>query len=124
MTTNIPAYTGEGLDDGSLQAPADWSGSNTNGSFQFRGVPTAGDPVIGVIQNAPALGEKVLLRFIGVTKAVAGAAVALGDPLQVDGNGCFITATTGHAIVAKALMPANAAKDVISVLLLGTPVNA
>jgi hypothetical protein len=70
------------------------------------------------------LGEKVLLRFIGVTKAVAGAAVALGDPLQVDGNGCFITATTGHAIVAKALMPANAAKDVISVLLLGTPVNA
>lgn len=134
MTTNVVAYYGKiALSSGTLQAPADWSGLfATDGfSYQFRAVdltstqnvavlvdgPTASGsrPGIGVLSNAPKSGEACDLVVIGETKIMAGAAIStIGTLLEVDQYGRFIPATSTYVAVAVAMMPANAAGDIIT----------
>jgi hypothetical protein len=78
--------------------------------------PTLGGTIVGVIQNAPALGEAVQLMEAGVTKVVAGGPFVIGDLLAVDANGHFIKAISTYYVVAKALETGSA--GVIAAVLL------
>lgn len=132
MATNTGWFGETPLKNGNLKAPADWSGSDGNGTFQFRGVDTnpatvdtaqlgatkvgPGRPGIGILANGPKLGESCLLIVQGEYKVLAGAAFANGDSLMLDANGRFITATAGKVVVGVALAPSNQAGDLVTAL--------
>ena len=105
----------------SLEAAADLSGA------QFRGVVVnasgqitlaALDNVfVGVLQDNPdAIGQAAAVRFTGVTKAVAGAAVTAGGRLVTDANGAFIPVGANSNPGATAL-ESGAAGEIIAILL-------
>ncbi len=80
----------------------------------------AGDLLLGVLQNDPNTGQAAQVRILGITKAVAGAAITLGDEVISDTAGKVIsTAAAGDRILGQALEAAAADGDVISVLLTG-----
>lgn len=76
----------------------------------------AGDRLVGVLQNKPDVGEAAEVMVKGVTKAVAGAAVAIHAALEIDANGRFITLAAG-VFAGWALEVAAADGDRITVLL-------
>lgn len=130
MTASIPAYFGEFMRTFGITA-SDWSGSDTNGQFQFRAVVydtsnqgqvlLASDPtkdIVGVLINDPRANESCQIAFIGEVKVLAGGTIAYGDPLTIDADGRFITWTTGstNTIYGRARMPA-AAKDIITAVI-------
>lgn len=84
----------------------------------------AGQKVIGVLQNKPTAGQEAQVMLLGISKAVAGAAVAAGDLLMTDNTGRVVTATAAGAfpaanfIIGRALSAAGAAGVLVSVLLL------
>jgi hypothetical protein len=107
---------------GSIEAAADLS------ALQYRAVKmsstgltpctVAGEKIAGVSQNKPITGQVVDLAVVGVTKFVAGAAVARGALVMTDTAGRVITsATAGSTIIGWALEAAGAAGDIITVLL-------
>lgn len=81
----------------------------------------AGDTLLGILQNDPsALGRPGTVRQLGISKAVAGAAITLGDEVISDGAGKVIsTATAGDRILGVALEAAAADGDVISISMTG-----
>jgi len=86
--------------------------------------PTAaGQKVLGVLQNKPAAGQEAQVMLLGISKVVAGAAVAAGDLVMSDNQGRAVTATPAGAfpatnfIVGRALNAAAAAGALISVVL-------
>lgn len=118
------------------QLPADIDMS-LEASFQFAGVSvraavngvgtgnglaalvppvSTSNPMIGILQNNPVQGEAGTVMVEGVSKAICGGTVAIGDPLMVNGAGAFLKATTGNLQVAIALENA-VAGDVFTVLL-------
>jgi len=59
-----------------------------------------------------ATGKAVVnVRMFGITRAVAGAAIAVGAPVQVGSTGKFITAVATNNVVGWALSPASADLD-------------
>lgn len=77
-----------------------------------------GGPIDGILQNKPAaLDRGATVMKNGLSKAVAGAAVASGDDLAVTATGQFITAVAGKRRVARAVSAAGAALDIITVAL-------
>lgn len=58
----------------------------------------AGDAGIGIIQNKPQSGEAVRVRFVGISKAIAGAAVVAGDVLRANATGFLVTGNSGYCI--------------------------
>lgn len=88
-------------------------------------LPTvAGQKAIGVLQNKPTAGQTAEVWILGISKVVAGAAVAAGDLVATDNQGRAVTASTAGAfpaanfILGRALSAASGAGVVISVLLL------
>ena len=81
-------------------------------------VSTQGDvATLGVQQDKPsALGQPSTVRISGITKAVAGAAIAVGARVTPNATGQMITGTTGNQVVGIALTAA-ASGDIFSVLL-------
>jgi hypothetical protein len=79
-------------------------------------VAGAGVKIAGVNQGQPALGETVEMTCDGVSKCVAGAAVAKGAEVEVDANGKFITLAAGIS-VGFALEAAGGADELFAVLL-------
>lgn len=98
------------------------------GSGQFLGVVISaartlsiasvqGSIIYGVLQNTPpAANEACDVGILGISKMVAGAAVAAGAELMVDSSGRFITwvAGAGNAKVGMALEAATALGSVFS----------
>lgn len=84
-------------------------------------VNTAGANVniIGVLQNKPTSGQVAELDCDGVTKGIAGAAIAAGDKLMVSASGQFLTlaGAAGTKCVGIALEAAAGANVVIAVKL-------
>lgn len=79
----------------------------------------AGEKVFGILQNNPASGEAATVMRIGLTKVVAGAAIAAGAAVMAGADGRVITAaTTGSTIIGHALEAANNANEIISVSLM------
>ena len=60
---------------------------------------------------------RTVLMLTGVTKMVAGAAIANTGPITSDAQGRVITAASGNAINGVALETASAAGEVIAVRL-------
>lgn len=80
--------------------------------------------ITGVLQNDPASGQVATVRVAGVTKCVAGAAVAAGAMIVSNAAGEGVTyGGTGGGVVGIAQDAAAAAGDLFSLLLLpiGTP---
>lgn len=86
------------------------------GGAADRAVVAAGANAIalGVLQNAPALGQTAVVGRNGNTKLQAGAAFARFVPLTSDANGAAVVATTGQRYNAIALEAAGAAGDIVS----------
>jgi hypothetical protein len=98
----------------------EWPAVEAIAAFKFvqmasdgvRAAATAGQRgVIGVSQNAPAMGEICLIAGGGQTQVVAGVAVAKGDALMSDASGRAITAaaTTSNHVHGYALEAASGA---------------
>lgn len=115
------ALQGHGTDI-TLLAAADFAAQqyravvvDSTGKAAIAGV---GARAVGVLQDNVPSGEAASVRVMGVTKMVAGAAVAAGGIVSTDSTGrAVVSATTGHAQVGIALTAAAAAGEVISVLL-------
>ena len=72
---------------------------------------------IGVQQDKPtALGQPSNVRISGVSKALAGGTIAIGDRLTSDANGKVITATTGKQVIGIALVAA-VANDIFAMVI-------
>jgi hypothetical protein len=51
---------------------------------------TPGGPMYGVLQNDPMATDACDVGIVGITKAVAGAAITFGQELMIDASGRFI----------------------------------
>lgn len=99
------------------------------GSGQFLGVylsssrtvaiqTSAGGQIYGVLQNTPTLGGAANVGIIGITKAVAGAAITTGWELMLDTSGRFVHWTaSSHYKVGLALEDAGAVNNVFTMLI-------
>lgn len=103
MAFEIPGFTL------SVEASADLSAAqhhfvevDSNGRLTVSN--SAGESVFGVLQNTPnALGRVGTVMKDGVSKCVAGAAVAAGALIQTNASGRGITAVSGDFVVGRAL---------------------
>ena len=78
----------------------------------------AGLQSVGVLQNKPsAAGRAATVMINGVTKASAGAAIAVNDAVAAAADGQFVTAAPGDIVLGIALEAAAAADEIIAVLL-------
>lgn len=76
------------------------------------------DKPVGVLQNKPgAVGRAATVNVDGISKVVAGAAIAAGSPITFNAAGQAIVATTGLTIHGVAMGSAGALADLVSVLL-------
>ena len=76
------------------------------------------DLLVGVLQNKPESGGAALYRFLGTTKVVASAAIAIGAFLTSASDGEAVTTTTDKdVVVGRALEAAGAAGDIIEIQL-------
>ena len=78
---------------------------------------TAGGRIAGVLQNKPNLNEACTVMLSGVTKIVAGAAVAVGAEIASDAAGRAVTAVAGNHVIGEAETAAANAGELISVRL-------
>lgn len=76
-----------------------------------------GELIYGILQNKPTSGQAADVGFIGVTKAVAGAAFSAGAQLMTDTSARLITSTGTNHRVATALEAATGAGQLITVML-------
>ncbi len=80
-------------------------------------VSGAGARSMGVLQNKPTLGQGCDVVDRGVSKVVAGAAVAINDRVSADAAGKGVTSAAGNSVEGRALTAASAADEIISVKL-------
>lgn len=79
---------------------------------------TAGQRVLGVLQNDPAAGEACLVAGSGISKVVAEGPISVGDFVTASTAGLAITASaTGYYRVGQALEAATTLGDIIAVRL-------
>jgi hypothetical protein len=122
------AWEIEGLDF-TLPAAADLSANqyfivkvDSSGSAALAG---DGEPAIGVLQNEPdAAGKAASIRFAGISKVVAGAAVSAGAQVTPNASGKAITAATGKNILGVALAAASGDGVIIPVALTYNGISA
>lgn len=78
-----------------------------------------GQAVIGVLDDTPhnAAGVQGAVRLTGTADVVAGAAVAAGAKVTVDGSGRGVLATAGQEYYGIAIQAATALGDLIEVFL-------
>lgn len=87
-------------------------------------VGTAGASSIGVVQNKPISGEVAEIVTAGVTKVVAGGAIAAGASITSDSTGRAVTVGGSDSISGYALTAAQGAGELIPVLLAVTGKSA
>ena len=75
--------------------------------------------VCGILQNDPLSGQAANVGFMGVSKAVAGAAITAGAQLMSDTSGRVITQTTAgtNPTMGQAIETAGAAGQIITILI-------
>lgn len=80
---------------------------------------SATDFLIGVLQNKPESGQAATVRYVGTTKVVASAAIAIGEEVTSTSAGKAVTTTTdGDFVIGRALEAAAADGDIIEVQLI------
>lgn len=80
---------------------------------------TAGGAANVVIHTDSPSGIAVRTVFKGITKAVAGAAIAADADLASDATGKVVTAVTGDVVVGKAITAAGEDNEVITINFFG-----
>ena len=75
---------------------------------------TAGDPIFGVVPVDAKQGESVAVEILGVGIVESGGAIAQGDKVASDAQGCAIKSDTGQFL---ALSSASGANELVKVLL-------
>lgn len=108
----------------SLEAAADLSTHQyklvkVTGAMQVNIATAATDFAVGVLQNKPsAVGQSATVQCAGISKLIAGAAVAAGDRVTADSTGRAVATTTaGNKVFGIALTATSAAGQIVSVLL-------
>lgn len=117
MATETPGFSF------SLEASADLSAAqhhcvdvDSNGRVAV--VTGSGDDVAAILQNDPdALGVAAALMKTGISKVVAGAAIAAGVLVMSNASGRAITATSGQVVFGRTIDAVGADGEVVSVLL-------
>ncbi len=117
MAIEIPGFTM------SLEASADLSAFqhhfvevDSNGRVTVSN--SAGESVFGVMQNDPdALGVAANIMKDGVSKVVAGAAIAAGALVQTNASGRAITAASADFVVGRTIDAVGADGEIVSVAL-------
>lgn len=117
MAFEIPGFTM------SLEASADLSAFqhhcvevDSNGEITISN--SAGESVFGILQNDPnAQGVAGSIMKDGVSKVVAGAAIAAGALVQTNASGRVITVGSGDFVVGRALDAVGADGELVSVAL-------
>jgi hypothetical protein len=97
---NVFAATGAGIDTDAACAP----------------VAATGDPAIGILQNNPQLAEAGTIVVDGISKALLGGTVSIGQLLMATPSGGLQVATSGKYAIAQALQ-AGVSGQYIAVLL-------
>lgn len=118
------AYEVPGFKPGVLVAGADLSAKqfqpvklNSSGLVVLGG---DGDLCLGILQNAPISGEACEIDMDGISKAVAGAALATpGTKLASNGTGKLIAAASAKHVVAVSLSTAGADGEILAVKIVG-----
>ncbi len=107
-----------------------------NGSGQFLAVAVSAPRTVtvdtsggtaaiyGILQNTPGQGQAADVGILGISKAVAGAALSAAAQLQADTQGRVITATGTNHRFAIALEAATAAGQLITVFVTGANTTA
>jgi hypothetical protein len=80
-------------------------------------LPSLGNHIVGVLQNAPTLGNVAEIVSGGVTKMRASAAITAGAEVSATAAGKAKIAITGEAIIGVAQSGAGADNEIISVFL-------
>jgi len=73
---------------------------------------------IGILQDKPKEGQAANVRMLGISKVVAGGAIAIGDVLTADDDGRLIAASTGYYPIGIALEAAAQAGQVVTAFIL------
>jgi hypothetical protein len=71
----------------------------------------------GVLQNKPRADEFATVGILGLSKVVAGAAVAANVFLTTNASGRAIAASSGQMVFGRALAPAGANGEIITALI-------
>ncbi|HXQ28923.1 MAG TPA: hypothetical protein VN848_06600 [Gemmatimonadales bacterium] len=105
QAVTIAAFTGTGSSSASLA-----------GATLVSAIGTAGVKVLG---NKPQLGDPCVLYDIGEVKAIAGAALVVGQLVMTDASGRFIPwiDEQGYVPVGEVRVPANSANDVFTMFI-------
>jgi len=80
-------------------------------------LPSIGDAIVGVVQNAPTSGQVAEIVTAGITKMKASAIITAGAELSVDAAGKVAPAIATHRIIGVAQSAAGAANQIVSVFL-------
>jgi len=124
---------GQGISDIPFEAAEDLSSYQyhfvvLNSSGKIALMDAIGDYPIGVLQNAPESGEAAVVRYAGVSKVVANAAIDEGDFVNAEFNSVTdcgkadATTTAGTLSCGVCIDASSAEDDLCSVLL--TPFGA
>lgn len=113
----------EGLETRSVNAASDLSTKqyyfvklNSNGNIELAG---NGDWAYGVLLNKPAAaGRAGTVAIAGVTKVVAGAAIAAGTDIGIDSSGRAVPTGTSDTVVGIARDAVSNAGELVSVELM------
>ena len=75
---------------------------------------------IGILQDHSKVDSDATVILLGMSKAVAGAAIVLGAEVTANAAGKLVTAVAGNYVVGRANLAASADNDIFEVLLTGT----
>lgn len=64
---------------------------------------TAGEPVIGVLQNKPQSGEHATITCLGFSKVKAGGTITAGGDFSATASATAVAASSGEYILGRAL---------------------
>lgn len=112
-TAGVPTYQFVGV---VLVDPSTLSGVDNYSGAAALVQPSAGFPIVGVLQENPSKNQSADIWMTGISKAVLSASCNVADILKVDTAGKFLPATTGTFGVAMALSPGSSG-DIIAVWL-------
>lgn len=82
------------------------------------------EPIVGILQNDPKLGEHASVAVYGVSIGIAGEALVAGSLLTAGAGGKLVAASPGDRIVGIALEDAAANSQVSVLLTLGGVMTA
>lgn len=77
----------------------------------------AGEPCDGILQDDPLSGKVCNVMVHGISKAIAGGAIAKGANVTVDANGKLAVAASGNYILGRLKEAATADGDIVTLLI-------